>query len=73
MTPYAGANRIRFYGTLSACTRRGQAPRSTAKSNRAPKDEYWDSRGRHVFDPLEYVRLACGLPFSWGIPMLEVV
>ena len=27
-------NRIRFYGTLSACTRRGQAPRSTAKSSR---------------------------------------
>ena len=32
MTPYAGMNRIRFYGTLSACARRGQAPRSPAKS-----------------------------------------
>src|SRR6185312_1751342 len=28
LTPYAGTNRIRFYGTLSACALRGQAPRS---------------------------------------------
>ena len=33
MTPYAGANRIRFYGTLSACTLCGQAPRSSVESS----------------------------------------
>src|SRR5689334_5892432 len=31
MTPYAGANRIRFYGTLAACTLCGPAPRSPRK------------------------------------------
>src|SRR5436853_7489526 len=37
LTPYAGANRIRFYGTLSACARRGQAPRSKEKSKEGGK------------------------------------
>ena len=35
LTPYAGTNRIRFYGTLSACALCGQAPRSIVKCNRA--------------------------------------
>jgi circadian clock protein KaiB len=47
MTPYAGTNRIRFYGTLSACALSGQAPRSTAKSSDGGRGATGSGRDTH--------------------------
>src|SRR5438270_3792375 len=57
LTPYAGTNRIRFYGTLSACAPCGQAPRSAGKPKRNRARGKCILRRNCSVQPLPFVRM----------------